>query len=200
LGAGQGKTAYFGGVQNPQAAHAGKTFDDGVYAEFFFRTLLSVFKLQWNSVSSLGSGLRLEQESTMTFSKFSARLLLVCLLKGCFFLLRFFAKRHRCSYTSTFMPDVFTNSEQFRKTVYYEYGNEYKFCIQFNQLSCCLFFSTENSKDLLMLRNVMGMHLFLLSFSADPEISSKSDLSFPIEIIDLRGLYGALVFVLLLTN
>ena len=145
------------------------------------------------------SGVYTEKKSvTTSVSKFSDSLLLVCLLKGCSFLLRFFAKKYKCSYTSLFMPDVFTNSEQFRKTVYYEYGNEYKFCIQSDYLSCCLLFSTENSKDLLMLRNVTGMHLFLLSFSEDPEVSSRSDLFFPIEITDLRGLYCALVFALLL--
>lgn len=120
--------------------------------------------------------------------------LIVCLLKGCYIILKYFARKYDQYYTSIFMPDVFTNSEQFKLTEYYEYGNHFRF-MMYSEPKFCWFFHTYSIKDDLIFYHVFKSRLLMFSFTNDDSVIDSSDFFFPYNVCDYKTLYGGVMLM-----
>jgi len=118
--------------------------------------------------------------------------IMASLVPGGCLALRYFSRRLSFSFTSVFVPDVFTNKSIYGLTEYYESGNEVKFNI-ISEPNFCWFFSSDFAKDYLLFRHLSRGRAFMLTFSRNEDVINASDIYFPFRTYGVSDLFAALL-------
>lgn len=162
---------------------------DNEKSDFFKNKSVNLYSL----ISYYSSFIR---NSLLFFNKRSSVFsgIIVCLLKGSHVILKYFARKYDQSFTSTFLPDIFTNSNQFTLTEYYASGNHFKFRIVFNP-KFCWFFHSYNIKDSLLFSHLLRAGFLMFSFTGDNDMIESSDFFFPYNVHDCKTLYGGVILM-----